>query len=257
MMASHALVRVPSPRFGDALRSGEAVPDPQLARRQHREYVAALADAGLTVIQLPPSRDLADSCFVEDRAVVLGDTALITRSLVPSRRGEAAEVGTALAPYLKIRWMAEPATLDGGDVLRLGRTVFVGLSTRTNAAGLAAMRELAEPLGLLVRGVEVRQALHLKSVATALGEAKVVVLAGSLDPAVFGCDSVMVREPLGANVVMLEDRVLMSSQATASVEAVRRAGHHVVPVDLSEFAKADGSPTCLSILFGPSLSERL
>ncbi len=220
------------------------------ARRQHESYRAALEDSGTAVTVLPPAEDYPDSPFVEDAAVVLDGQALLTRPGAPSRRGEVDAVADALGAMTAGRVQA-PATVDGGDVLAVGGTVFVGRSSRTDEAGVAAVREFAEGLGYRVTAVPVSRVLHLQSAVTALDDGTVLGRSDAVDPAAFA-GLRWIETPPGerraANVVALgAGLVLMAAAFPKTAAAVVGAGLEPVLVDTSEFAKADGGLTCLSL----------
>lgn len=254
-----ALVRVPAATLAEALtsRSGVAI-DATRADEQWDAYLGALVAAGWQTVEVEPADRLADGVFVEDTAVVLGDRlALITRPGEPSRRAETVSVADALrAQGITLYEIEEPGTLDGGDVLTVGDTVYVGRSARTNAEGIRQLRELVGELSLplTVVAVPLRSAaesgaLHLKSAATALPDGTVLVRAEALAGASPFARSLAVSEPSGANVVALApDTVLVPASAPKTAELVADLGYKVVTVDLAEFEKLDGSATCLSIL---------
>jgi len=245
-----ALVRAVPDSFGAALTMA-AKPrplDPERARAQHAAYVAALRGLGVAVRALPADEACPDCCFIEDTAVVAGDTALLTRPGAASRRGEGEAVAAALADTHRVVRMSGPATLDGGDVLRSGDTLWVGRSGRTDAGGHFAV-SLAFP-GLRVVPVDVPGALHLQCVATALGPDAVLLAEGTVDPAVFaGREVVLIpqEEAYAANVVALGGAVLVAAGYPATARALAARGLAVVALDMSEFAAADGSLTCLSL----------
>jgi dimethylargininase len=251
---STVLVRPISARFADCLRSDGAGPiDVSSARAQHASYVRALRDLGLAVEVVPADDDAPDCCFIEDTAVVTGAHALATRPGAPSRRVEVEPVATALARSCTVHRMAPPATLDGGDVLRIGARLFVGLSARTNREGARALAEVAALDGLEVVVLEVRGGLHLKSSCT-LASASVLVF----DPRVLGDEEIQALrgaaaslvaalEPAGANVLALGDAVLVSSAAPRTAADLRARGLDVRVVDVAEMHKGDGALTCLSL----------
>jgi dimethylargininase len=253
------LVRAPGDAYARCLRSdAAAVIDVDAARRQHAAYVAALSDLGLTVDFVPedaahPDATPPDACFIEDTAVVLGRSAVLTRPGAESRRGEVAAVGRRLAPYRVIEVMAAPATLDGGDVLRAGEHLFVGLSTRTNHEGLAMLARVASTEGLRVVPIEVRGGLHLKSACTLAGARDLV-----FDPSIVGADALReleragltcteAEEPAGANVLALGAAVLVSAAAPRTAASLAARGVNVVVLDVGEMHKGDGALTCLSL----------
>lgn len=253
MRLRHAITRAPSARMPEALvRERPAAPvDVARGRRQHAAYEAALADAGLTVTSLPPLDAHPDCCFVEDTAVVARGVALVTASAAPSRRGEEEAVAAALAPRVRVVRMEPPATLDGGDCLRVGERLFVGLSARSNAGGVDALRRTFEPLGLAIVPLPVGDALHLKSVCSALPDGRILVAAGRLPADCFGELEVVEipeDEAAAANCLSLADRVLVADGFPETRARIEALGHRVVALDVSEMHKADGALTCLSIL---------
>jgi dimethylargininase len=223
------------------------------AEAQHARYCEALASLGLELVALPGDARFPDCCFVEDAAVVLDEIAVVTRPEAPSRRGETDAVADALARHRPLVRVAEPATLDGGDVLRLGRRIFVGRTARTNAAGIEALRAAVEPHGYGVTAVEVSGCLHLKSAATALGPDAVLVHSPWIDPAPLrGIElvSVPADEPLAANVLALGRHAVAHVGFPRTLDLLARRGFTVVPVDVSEFLKAEAGVTCKSVVWG-------
>ena len=225
---------------------GARVPvDAGLAARQWQSYVDALAGAGWRVVEVAPADDCPDAVFVEDPVVVYGRTAVLARSGALERRGEVAGVEAALDGY-DLRRIEAPGTLDGGDVLKVGSTVHVGLSGRTNEEGA---RQLAAHLpAATVVPVPVTKALHLKSAVTALPDGTVIGFPPLVDdPEAF--DSILaVPEEGGAHVVVLgDDTVLMAASAPRSADLFRARGLEPVVVDISEFEKLEGCVTCLSV----------
>ncbi|MFM7052575.1 MAG: dimethylarginine dimethylaminohydrolase family protein [Planctomycetota bacterium] len=253
MKASKAIVRGISASFRDAIvqHAAESPIDVALARVQHARYVDALRAAGLAVVELPPLDAHPDGCFVEDCALVAGGTALITRSGAPSRVGEADSIAEALARTHATARTEAPATIDGGDCLRVGKTWFVGRSARTNADGARRVREVFGALGFAVVEVPVRGFLHLKCVASPIGEGAVLVAEGAVDPAVFrGLEVVTIprAEAYAANTVVVNGTALVAAGHPHTRAALERRGLCVIELGLSEIAKADGSLTCMSIL---------
>lgn len=254
---THAWVRAPSAAYAQCLRRHDGPdPDVALATRQHAAYVAALREAGIAVEIVPPADALPDACFVEDAAVLLTDrVAVVSRPGAPTRRAEVATLEPVLAGAFALARLEAPATLDGGDVLRLHRRVLVGRSTRTNDEGIARLRAIAAPHGLEVIAVEVRAGLHLKSACTALDADTVVVDPTALDPAVLealGLRACPVEEPLGANVLALGDRVLVSADAPRTAQWLESTGRRVVRLSLSALHEGDGALSCLSLRRPPA-----
>lgn len=254
---SRAWVRAPSPAYADCLRN-ESQPRPDVGRAlaQHQGYVEALRAAGVGVEVVPPAEGYPDACFVEDVAVILDhEIAVLTRPGAPSRRPEVRDLAPWLAQTLTLHALEDPATLDGGDVLRLGPTLWVGRSGRTNREGIEQLRGLAAPRGIDVIEIEVAQGLHLKSACTALDARTLVVDPTALDPAVLrdhGVEVHPVPEPLGANVLAFGDRVLVSDAAPQTARWLQARGVTVVRVPLSEFHHGDGALSCLSLRLPPA-----
>jgi dimethylargininase len=248
-MPSAALVRPVPTSYDRCLRTQPVDVDVHAAREQHRGYVAALEEAGLEVISLPRLDDAPDSVFVEDPIVVMQRTALLTRTGAPSRRGEGASIARALESLLEVEEMEEPATLDGGDVLPLGRHLFVGLTGRTNAAGIERLAAVAGREGLETVTVKVQAGLHLKSAVTSIGSS-VIGLFDRIDAEPFrarGIERIEAPEEMGANVLDLGKLVLVSAAAPRTAELLAARGHAVRIVGVSEFHKGDGALTCLSV----------
>ena len=245
-----AIVRDVPDAYSRCLRTQDVTIDVDRARTQHREYVAALVAAGIEVQHLPGDEAHPDACFVEDTAVLLGPRAMISRPGAPSRRGECGPVAAGLAGRCELHTLGESAILDGGDVLRAGSRLFVGLSGRTDLAGARALAALAAHEQLTVHIVPVAVGLHLKSAVTLVDERTLVVLDGALDPDAFtaaGLEILRVHEPAGGNVLALGSRVLVSADAPATAALLAARGHDVWVVDVSEFHRGDGALTCLSL----------
>ncbi|MFM9918956.1 dimethylargininase [Lacisediminihabitans sp. H27-G8] len=246
-----ALVRAPADSLADGqVTHIERVPvDLELANSQWDEYVALLSNAGWDVVEVPVATGQPDSVFVEDTMVIFGDTAIIGSPGAESRAGEIVEAERAVAALgLSIRRIEMPGTLDGGDVLKVDRTVFVGRGGRTNAEGIRQLRALVTPLGYTVVAVPVTKALHLKSAVTALPDGTVIGYPPLVDdPSVFG-RYLAVPEAEGVAVVVLaDDTVLMSSAAPKSAALIADLGYRVLTTDISEFEKLEGCVTCLSV----------
>jgi dimethylargininase len=248
-----AITRGVSPAFAACeLTHLERVPiDVERARAQHHAYEQALIAAGAMICQLDASADLPDSVFVEDVAVVLPEVAVITRPGAPSRRGERPAVAHALAAFRPLRTIERPATIDGGDVLVAGRTVFVGQSTRTNGAAVAQLRQILAPFGYTVCTLEVDGCLHLKSAATALDATTLLVNPSSIDTGAFGGFTLIPvdpREPHAANALRLSDRVIFPRAFPRTAASIERLGWRVERVEVDELAKAEGAVTCCSLI---------
>jgi dimethylargininase len=246
-----ALVRIPSSRLAEGeLTHLERRPvDAELADQQWERYVLAFEEHGWSTREVPPADDHPDSVFVEDAVLVLGGTAVLLTSGADSRQGERTGVERALEDMdLTVTSVDLPATIDGGDVLEVGRTIYVGASSRTNAAGIRRLREIARPLGYSVVGVPVSRTLHLKSQVTALPDGTVIGYEPLVDePRVFP-SFLAVPEAEGTAVVALDaDTLLLSAAAPRTAELLRGLGYEIVTIDISEFEKLEGCVTCLSV----------
>ncbi|MDT0117685.1 N(G),N(G)-dimethylarginine dimethylaminohydrolase [Microbacterium sp. PRF11] len=248
---SRLFVRRPSPLLADGeLTHLDRVPvDPDLALSQWQAYVEAFRSRGWDIVEIAPADDQPDGVFVEDAVVVFGDVAVLCRAGAASRRGEAESVRAGVAASgIELVEIVEPGTLDGGDVLKVGRIVYVGASSRTNAAGIAQLRELLEPRGWEVLEIPVTKVLHLKSGVTALPDGTVVGYEPLVDDSTLFPVFAGVPEEHGTAVVVLDEgTVLMSADAPATAEEHRFRGLDVVTVDVSEFEKLEGCVTCLSV----------
>jgi len=253
-----AIVRPPSARLAEcALTFLEREPiDVELALRQHAEYARTLERAGARVVALPPEPDLPDATFVEDVAIILDEIAVLTRPGAASRRPEVASVAAVLADLRPLRAIEPPGTLEGGDVLRVGRTLYVGRSTRTNDDGIAQLRRITAPLGYDVAAVPVTGCLHLKTACSLVAEATVLVNRAWIDPAPLADlerIDVPADEPWGANTVLIGRNVVLPASVPGTRRLLERHGIPTYAVDLSELQKAEAGPSCLSLLLGESV----
>jgi dimethylargininase len=246
-----ALVRRPSPRLSEGIVTHiERTPvDVELAGRQHESYVQALAACGWSVREVPPADDCPDSVFVEDTVVVCEDLAVVAHPGAPVRRPETAALPeTARGLGLRVAMIEPPGTLDGGDVLQVGSTVYVGHGGRTNAAGIKQLADHLAPLGRSVIPIPLTEVLHLKSAATALPDGTVLTFGGLVAADAFP-RTIAVPEERGAHVVPVGGReVLIAASAPATASLVADLGWNPVVVDISEFERLEGCVTCLSVL---------
>ncbi len=248
-----AITRSVSPQIGRCeLTFVEREPiDYALAAEQHWQYVAMLRDCGLKVELLPADDRHPDCSFVEDAAVVFDELAVIANMGTSARQGEEVAVERALKSHRSIVKMHAPATLDGGDVLQMNRSVFVGLSARTNEAGVEMLRRTLTPLGYQVKPVRAEGCLHLKSACTALDDHTLLANPAWVDLEPFAdvrVVAVPAEEPRAADILRLNDLICMHSGFPRTRELLETLGVAVRTIDLSEFIKAEAGPTCLSIL---------
>ena len=253
-MLGTALVRTPGPRLAEGIVTHvERRPvDVGRARAQHAAYTTALARNGWRPREVDPADDCPDAVFVEDALIVVDDVAVLTRPGARSRRGEVAGAeAAATALGLTVARIEGPATLDGGDVLQVGRTVYVGRAgaqARTDAGGVRALRRILEPLGRTVVPVALTGALHLKSAVTALPDGTLLGVPRFLDTTALPTLRVPPEDD-GAHVVPLGGgTVLLSAAAPRTAEWLDDLGFDVVTVDIGEFEKLEGCVTCLSVL---------
>jgi dimethylargininase len=224
--------------------------DLDLAREQHAAYCELLARLGLRLLFLPTAPELPDAVFVEDVVVVVNGRAILTRPGAPSRRPEVADVGPVLEGLgLDVAAIEAPATLDGGDVLKVGDVVYVGMSGRTDAAAAQQLRALLEPLGRRVVPVGVHGALHLKTAVTALPDGTLIGVPDWVDVDQLESPVLPVPEPAGADVLCVGETVLVSASAPATAALLSDRGWAVEALDVSEMEKAEAGLTCMSVLF--------
>jgi dimethylargininase len=245
-----ALIRQPAARLAEGLLTHiDRQPiDYPLACAQWFSYVEAVTAAGWQTIEVPPAPDCPDGVFVEDTVVMFGDTAVITNPGARTRRPETVSAAETLRGLnYRLEWISA-GTLDGGDVLKVGTTIYVGRTLRTNAAGVATLRRICEPLGFKVIAVPVSKVLHLKSAVTALPDGSIIGFPPLVDDPGFWPHFRPVPEESGSHVVDLGDgRLLMAASAPRSAELIAHLGYTPVPVDISEFEKLEGCVTCLSV----------
>ncbi|MEY4532342.1 MAG: hypothetical protein RI926_111 [Actinomycetota bacterium] len=246
-----ALVRAPASTLADGLVTHikRKKVDLELADQQWDGYVAALNAAGWMTVEVEPRDDLADSVFIEDTVVMLGKLAVITNPGADSRKPEIEATEATLRDLgVEIDRIVSPGALDGGDVLKVGKTVYVGRGGRTNGEGIRQLRAIAAKQGYTVIAVPVTKALHLKTAVTALPDGTVIGYPPLVDDQGIFDRFLPVPEAHGTAVVVLApDTVLMSSSAPKSAELFRELGYRVITVDISEFEKLEGCVTCLSV----------
>lgn len=222
-----------------------------LAARQHEEYERCLAGLGCRVVSLPPEPELPDSVFVEDTAVVVDELAVVTRPGAESRRDETTSVARVLAEYRPTEAIQAPGTLDGGDVLCVGRRVFVGLSVRSNREGIEQLHTLLSPHGYTVEALPVTGCLHLKSAVTQVAPGTLLLNPAWVDPRAFsGLRHIEIdpAEPYAANALLIGDTVIYPVALPRTAARIQRARIRLATLDVSELAKAEGAVTCCSLI---------
>lgn len=248
-----AVTHVPSPRMQDYERTfvGDQPIDLAAARAQHEGYRAALVACGAKVIVLDVNAAMPDCVFVEDTALVLDELAVMMSPGAESRRAEPAGIEPTLARYRRIERIMLAATIDGGDIVVRGRSVFVGESPRTNARGIARLRSILAPYGYAVTGVPVHGCLHLKTACSALPDGRLLVNSEWIDCSNFDAAALVpvpAAEPWAGDVLVIGERIVVSDAFPETI-ALLEQSWEVVPVAVSEFAKAEGGVTCLSVVF--------
>ena len=247
-----ALTRAVSPRIGECeLTFADRQPiDPAIAAEEHEAYERLLVDHGCEIVHADPAPAYPDGVFVEDAAIVLDEVAVITRPGADSRRNEVESIARALEPYRALQSIIAPATIDGGDVLRAGRKLYVGLSQRTNDAAVAQLRAILDPFDYEVIATPFRGCLHLKSAVTQLDGRTLLCNPDWIDP-IAGFDMIAVdpSEPVAANVLRLGDTVIMAAEHPRTREILEQRGYRTAVVRVGELMKAEAGVTCCSVIF--------
>lgn len=252
-----AITRAVSPTFNqcELTHLSRQSIDVALAETQHQQYGQCLRQVGYQVQNLPPLPACPDAIFVEDTALVVEELAVILRPGAPSRRAERESIALALDPYRTLHYIEAPGTIDGGDILRLGKTLFVGLSPRTNQAGLAQLQQILEPYHYEVVGVEITDCLHLKSAVTQVGAQTLLLNPGWVDKDIFPEMTIIEvdpTEPGGANALYLGDVVIYPAAFPRTAQRLHQAQLPLQQIDVSEVLKAEGGVTCCSLIFTSS-----
>ncbi len=220
--------------------------------QQHNQYENRLRSLDVEILHLPAEPDLPDSVFVEDTALVLDECAIITRPGADSRKPEIISIEKALAPYRTLFHIKEPGILDGGDILSVGKNIFVGVSSRSNQQAIEQLQDYLKPFGYIVKGVSVSGCLHLKSAVTQVKDDTLLI-----NPEWVNKDSfpdmqfidVEPSEPFAANAVFIEDSIIYSTSYPKTQRRLENAGIKIVLSDTDEIAKAEGALTCCSLIF--------
>jgi dimethylargininase len=217
------------------------------AEEQHAAYERMLADLGCTVRRIDPAPAMPDAVFVEDTAIVVDELAIITRPGAESRRNEIASMAAVLGDYRPLAYINEPATIDGGDVLRIGKRLWVGESARSSSDAVAQLRALLP--NYTIESLPLRDALHLKTAVTYAGNNTLIINPAWIDP-LEGFDIIEVdpSEPFAANVLTIGTTVVCSAAFPRTIQRLRERGFDVRELDASELAKAEGGLTCCSVI---------
>ncbi len=226
--------------------------DLELARNQHQRYRQALAELGCKVVSLEEQPELPDAVFVEDVAIVLDECAVITRPGAESRRPETETVADKLSEYRKLVSIEAPGTLDGGDVLRVGKTLYVGLSGRSNMAAVEQLRGLIAPFGYTVKAAEVSGCLHLKSAVSQVAENALLANPRWVNAADFGAFEWLEIDPAeayAANTLLIGDSIIYPTSFPRTRQRLEQRGIRLLAVEVSELQKAEGAVTCCSLVF--------
>jgi len=248
-----AITRKISPRFNECeITHIERAPiEVNIARAQHDDYVRALAKLGCQVIELPEESNLPDSVFVEDTAFILPEVAVITRPGADSRKPEIESIIPAISPYRPLVHVSEPASVDGGDVLVLGKKIFIGMSSRSNQHAVNQLNKLLDNYGYTVHGIETNDCLHLKTAVTQVDDKTLLINPNWVDPTNFpGFDLIEVdaSEPFAANCLPVLGKIIYPTTFPKTRKRLEEKGFVIAPVDLSELAKAEGAVTCCSLI---------
>ncbi len=251
---NHAIVREISASIGNceiSFVSRDPI-DIDLARQQHAAYQRLLAELGCQLTVLPAEDAMPDAVFVEDVALVLDEVAVMTRPGAASRRSEGAAVAAALREYRPLLAIEAPGTLDGGDILRIGKSIFVGQSARSNAAAVGQLQSLLAAHGYRVESVPMRDCLHLKSAVTAVGDDALLINPQWVSPGAFAgfrMIDIDPTEPHAANALRIGDALIYPACFPRTQARLQAAGLNVRSVDVSELQKAEGAVTCCSLVF--------
>jgi dimethylargininase len=248
-----AITRKISPRFNECeITHIDRTPiDLDIARTQHANYVQALLSSGCQVVELPEEANLPDSVFVEDTAFILPEVIVITRLGADSRKPETESIIKALGTYRKLVCVSEPATVDGGDVLILGKNIYIGLSLRSNQAAVDQIQDLLKEYGYTVTGVDMHDCLHLKTAVTKVDDQTVLINPNWVDTSPFKslhCIEVDASEPFAANCLPVNGHVIYPTSFPKTAQKLISHGCRIISVEVDELAKAEGAVTCCSLI---------
>jgi dimethylargininase len=248
----YGVVRPVPDSYDRCVRTGVEKIDVSLAKRQHAEYCKVLKRLRLELMWVEGDHTLPDSCFVEDTAVIFGEKTVICNMSTRSRTREAVEVAKVLEKLKQTFYIKPPATIDGGDVLKIEARVFVGLSARTNLHAIHQLRKVLENSNLEIVPVKVHNVLHLKSACTYLGNDYVILSKGCFDTQVLRDYKKIVvprGEEYAADCLAINGTILMAEGYPATKKLVEKEGFCVKELEISEFRKGEGALTCLSIIW--------
>ena len=249
-----ALTRKVSPRINECELTfvPRAAIDVPRAMEEHKGYEECLRNLGVQVVSLPAEESMPDAVFIEDTAIVLDEVAVLTHMGVDSRREEVESVGVVLEQYRPLERMVLPATIEGGDVLRIGRTLYVGITTRTNSAAIGQLQDILSPFGYDVRGVPVNGCLHLKTGCSFLGRNTVLMNSSWVDRSAFTDYTVIEvprEEEMAGNVLVINETVIIPKSHVRTAALLESHNFTLQTVDISELQKAEAGLTCLSLVF--------
>jgi len=249
-----AITREVSPSINDCELTFHARQPINVAKAiaQHKAYQDLLTELGVDVVSLPAEPALPDAVFVEDPALVVDEVAIVSIMGAATRRQESKSLADVLSRYRPIKYLVVPATLDGGDVLRINRLLLAGLSRRTNAEGIKQLRKAVEPYGYDVQAIEVKGCLHLKSACSYIGNNTLLVSRSLIDMQPlqqFEVIDVAVDEPAAANALLVKDVVIMAASFPKTRVRLEERGFYVRAIDMSELQKAEAGVTCTSLIF--------
>lgn len=257
-MFSHAITRTPGPDYSLGLTTSTlAAPDMELTLAQHDAYVRCLESLGLTVTVLPPAPGFPDACFVEDTAVVVREVAVVSRPGAPSRQGEVDSMIQPLSEHRPLARIEAPGTLDGGDILQVGRRFFIGVSDRTNEHGARQLESILAKHGYTSTLIEVAAGLHLKSSLNYVGENTMLVTADfARHPAIADFERIIcpAGEEYAANTLLMNGTLIMPTGYPRTKALLTPLGMPIIELDTSEYRKMDGGLTCLSLRLETPLS---
>ena len=248
-----AITRQVSPRFNECeiTHIDRSPINLDIARAQHQRYTRALKDMGCEVIELPAEEDLPDSVFVEDTAFILPEFAMITRPGADSRKPETQSISRTLEPHRELLFIQTPGTVDGGDVLVLGKDIYVGMSTRSNRAAIDQMNALLGKFGYHAQGVELHDCLHLKSAVTRVDAGTLLINRDWVDAQHFAGQELIdidLAEPFAANCLPVNGEIIFAAAFPKTRAKLEARGYKVRTVQVDELAKAEGAVTCCSLI---------